>query len=294
VPDDRAVYITPNGLELAAPTAMDSFRIHKSARVNALWGVRNLNFLRVRGFDALNGIQDLRRGFQLGTLFGRSLAVLGSTDDDIFVAAELYGGNGSNRVFSAFQIQGEGRQDYDRNRWDGIMSSGRAALYVKPSPVHTVVASAEYGVGWHQLVPFQLALGQADGGVRGYGGARLAGSQRIVFRGEERWFWGRPWDAADAGFAIFSDLGRVWAGDAPLGEDTQWRSSIGVGLLAGIPTGSRRMWRADFSLPLSKVDKAKLEFRIGNRDQSRTFWREPEDMRRSHGRLMPTSVFNWP
>ena len=293
-PDDQAVYITPTGLLDATPTMMDSFTVHRSARVNALWGVRNLNFLRVRGFDALNGIQDLRRGFQLGTLFGRSLAVLGSEDDDIFVAAELYGGNGSERVFTAFQIQGEGRQNYDRNHWDGIMSSGRAALYVKPSPVHTVVASAEYGVGWRQLVPFQLAIGQPDGGVRGYGGARVGGSQRIVFRGEERWFWGRPWDAADAGFAVFSDVGRVWAGDAALGEDTGWRSSVGVGLLAGVPSGSRRMWRLDFALPLSRLDKAKLEFRIGNRDMSRTFWREPEDMRRSHGRLMPTSVFNWP
>jgi hypothetical protein len=293
-PDDQAVYITPTGLLDAAPTKMDSFTVHRSARINALWGVRNLNFLRVRGFDALNGIQDLRRGFQLGTLFGRSLAVLGSRDDDIFVAAELYGGNGSDRVFTAFQIQGEGRQNYDRNRWDGIMSSGRAALYVKPSPVHTLVASAEYGVGWHQLVPFQLSIGEPDGGVRGYGAARVAGSQRIVFRGEERWFWGRPWDVADAGLAVFSDVGRIWAGDAPLGEDSYWRSSVGVGLLAGIPSGSRRMWRLDFALPLSHLDKARLEFRIGNRDQSRTFWREPEDMRRSHGRLMPTSVFNWP
>ena len=293
-PDAEAVYITPTGLRDALPTKMDSFTVHRSARINALWGVRNLNFLRVRGFDALNGIQDLRRGFQLGTLFGRSLAVLGSEDDDIFVAAELYGGNGSDRVFSAFQIQGEGRQNYDRNQWDGIMSSGRAAVYVKPSPVHTLVAAAEYGVGWHQLVPFQLAIGQPDGGVRGYGGARVAGSQRVVFRGEERWFWGRPWDAADAGFAVFSDVGRTWAGDAPLGEDSFWRSSVGVGLLAGIPSGSRRMWRLDVALPLSHLDKAKLEFRIGNRDMSRTFWREPEDMRRSHGRLMPTSVFNWP
>jgi len=293
-PDVQAVYITPTGLRPAAPSPMDSFRIHRSARVNALWGVRNLNFLRVRGFDALNGIQDLRRGFQLGTLFGRSLAVLGSRDDDIFVAAQLYAGNGSKRVFSAFQIQGEGRQDYDRNRWDGIMSSGRAAIYVKPSPVHTIVTSAEYGVGWHQLVPFQLALGQPDGGVRGFGGARVAGSQRIVLRGEERWFWGRPFDVADAGFAIFSDLGRTWAGDAPLGEDSHWRASVGAGLLAGIPTGSRRMWRMDLAMPLSPLDKAKLELRISNGDMSRTFWREPEDMRRSHGRLMPTSVFNWP
>ena len=292
--DDRSVYITPNGLVEANQPELEQYKSHRSARLNALWGVRNITFVRVRGFDALTGVQDMRKGFQLGTLFGRSLAVLGSQDDDILVAAELYGGNGSDFLFSAFQIQGEGRQNYDRNQWDAIQSSGRFAIYLKPVEKHTFVTSAEYGVGWRHLVPFQLALGQGDGGVRGYGAARVGGGQRVVFRAEDRWFMGRPFDIGDAGLALFSDIGRVWAGDAPLGVDTYWRASVGLGLLAGIPSGSRRMWRLDMAVPLSKIDASRVEFRLSNRDMSRTFWRAPSDMVRSHSALLPTSVFSWP
>ena len=44
---------------------------HQTARVNALWGVRNVRFLRVSGFDALEGTQDLRTGLQVATLLGK-------------------------------------------------------------------------------------------------------------------------------------------------------------------------------------------------------------------------------
>jgi hypothetical protein len=50
----------------------ERFAGQRSARVNALWGVRSVRFLRVTGFDALTGAQDVRRGFQLGTMIGRT------------------------------------------------------------------------------------------------------------------------------------------------------------------------------------------------------------------------------
>ena len=293
-PDERSIYILPTGLQHANIPELEQYTTHRSARLNGLWGVRNISFVRVRSFDAVNGVQDVRKGFQLGTLFGRSLQVLGSQDDDILVAAELYGGNGSDQFFTAFQIQGEGRQNYDQNNWDGIQSSGRFAVYMRPDERHTMIASAEYGAGWRQLVPFQLGLGRGEGGVRGYGAARVGGAQRAVLRAEERWFIGRPFDVGDAGLSFFSDLGRVWAGDAPLGMDSYWRMSAGIGLVAGVPSGSRRMWRLDMAVPLSRIDNAKVEFRLSNRDMTRSFWRSPDDMQRSHSGLLPTSVFNWP
>ena len=45
--------------------------------------------------DALTAEQDIARGVQLGLLFGRSLDVLATPDDDIFLAADLYIGAGS-------------------------------------------------------------------------------------------------------------------------------------------------------------------------------------------------------
>lgn len=293
-PDNDAVFVTTEGILQTSAPPIEGYRGQRSARVNALWGVRNIRFVRVRGFDALDGVQDMRRGFQLGTVAGRSLNVLGSRDDDIFLAADLYAGAGTNDVFAAFQVLGEGRQDYNENRWDDILATGRAALYVKPSPVHTVNASIEYSSGWRQLVPFQLGLGDFEAGVRGYRDAPFGGATRVVGRLEERWFWGRPQGLADGGVAIFSDIGKVWAGDAPYGVDTGWRMSVGLGLLAGIPPRSKRLWRIDLAYPLAEGSPRQFEIRFANRDFSRVFWHEPPDVRRSRGRTLPTSVFNWP
>ena len=293
-PDRNSIHITSAGVRPAGDTLIERYPRRRSARVNALWGVRNIRFVRVRGFDALDNVQDVRRGFQLGTLAGRSLGVLGSRNDDIFVAADLYMGAGTPRVFAGVQVIGEGRQDYDLNRWDDILATGRAAVYVKPHPFHTLIVSAEYSEGWRQLVPFQLTLGEFDAGVRGYRDAPLGGSQRLVFRGEERWFWGHPFNLADGGTAVFYDLGRIRAGDSPHGMDTGWRSSVGISLLAGVPPRSKRLWRLDFVYPLADGAVRTVEVRISNRDNTRTFWREPPDVRRSRGRTLPTSVFNWP
>src|SRR5439155_10555935 len=94
-PAATPVLITDAGLRPDTSTPLrDRYQSHRTARVNALWGVRDIGFVRVRGFDALNATQDLPVGFQLGTMFGRSLSVLGSRDDDVFVAADAYVGAG--------------------------------------------------------------------------------------------------------------------------------------------------------------------------------------------------------
>jgi hypothetical protein len=87
----------------------------------------------VTGFDALTGAQDVRRGFQVGTLLGRGVSLGASQrDDDIFVSADLYAGFGTPRAFAALEVEGEGRQDNDRNEWNGVVGSGRAAWYLVP------------------------------------------------------------------------------------------------------------------------------------------------------------------
>ena len=267
---------------------------HQTARLNALWGVRNVHFLRVQGFDALRGTQDVRRGFQLGTLFGRGISIIGAHDDDIFIATDLYGGFGSPRAFAAFQIAGEGRQNNDVNRWDGILSTGRAAAYFRPHDRHTLILGSEWSGGWRQRVPFQLALGDHEGGVRGYGGSRVAGGRRLVARAEERWYLGRPFALTDLGVAVYGDAGKIWEGDAPFGVTTAPKIGVGFGLIGAVPPRSRRTWRLDVAMPVSPDPDAKWEFRATIRDFTRNFWREPRDVRRSRERSVPTSIFSWP
>lgn len=265
----------------------------RNARVNALWGVRNVRFMRVEGFDALAAEQDVRTGFQFGTLLGRSISVLGSTDDDIFTAADVYGGMGSPRSFLAFQGQGEGRQDGDTERWDAILAAGRAAWYLKPHPRHTFITSTEFGGGWRQRVPFQLVLSDRDGGLRGYRKSRTAGGQRLVARVEERWRLG-VFRSADFGIAGFADAGKLWAGDAPYGVTTPVRYGAGVGILAS-PRNSQKLYRVELGFPVSPDQHARFELRVRTTDAaSTTFWEPPDDVRRSRGRTLPASVFTWP
>ncbi|MGI9076182.1 MAG: hypothetical protein ACR2G6_02490 [Gemmatimonadaceae bacterium] len=272
-------------------TLLAPYKRRNNSRINALWALRNIYFRRVERFDALNAAQDIRLGFQVGTLFGRSLAIGGATDDDILVAADIYGGLGGERTFVRINVRGEGHQNYNINEWDGILGSGNIAAYRRLSDKHTVKLNVDWSAGWKQRTPFQLSLGDSRGGVRGYRRSRAGGGQRGVLRLEERWYVGDFREHAGVGLAFFADAGRLWKGDAPYGVDTPIKLGAGVGLLAAVPKGSKRTWRLDVAFPVSADGKAKWEFRLSNMNASRVEWREPHDLARSRERAVPNNVF---
>ena len=289
------VIVTDSGLVAdTSPELVRRYGRHRTARINALWGVRNVTFMRVYGFDALSATQDVRTGFQLGTLFGRGLSAAGSHDDDIFVSTDLYGGWGTPRSFLAFQVQGEGRQDYDVNHWDGVLASGRAAWYFRPAVRQTTIASVEYGGGWRQRTPFQLALGNDEGGVRGYRGSNAVGGQRLVSRLEHHWIFPRLVPKASTGLALFSDAGKMWKGDVPWGRTSRVNASAGLGILASLPSSSRRVWRLDLAVPFGPDRDGRWVLRLTSNDLTRVFWKEPPDLARGRERATPTSIFSWP
>ncbi|GAC1647765.1 MAG: hypothetical protein NVS4B3_02340 [Gemmatimonadaceae bacterium] len=272
------------------------YRPHQSTRLNALWGVRNIVFMPVEGFDALAGAQDVRTGFQLGTILGRSNAILGSGDNDIFLLGEVYGGIGSPTSFAAFQVQGEGRQNYRTNEWDDVIASGRVAAYLRPTRRNSAILAAEFGGGWQQRGPFQLGLGDERGGVRGFSASRAAGGQRGVVRIEDRVYLGRLRALADVGVGAFVDGGKVWAGDVAFGATTPASIGAGISLLAAVPPRSRKLWRLDIALPLAggDPDARGVTIRVSSTDATRVFWREPDDVATGRERAAPTSIFNWP
>jgi hypothetical protein len=265
------------------------------ARANALWGVRAVNFLRVSGFESLTGVQDVRRGFQASTMLGRSVALLGTRDDDYFVSGNLYAGMGGGRSFLANEVRGEARHDNASNDWRGIVVGGRSAWYLVPGPRWRFVTSAQFSGVWRPRVPIQIQLGTRDGGVRGYDGAVEAGNARVVLRTESRYVLGPLGNVGDLGVAAFADAGRLWAGGAPYGVNSPVRASVGVGALGAFPRGSRKLWRVDVARPLAQVPGApKVQFILENRDLTRFFWREPRDVELGRERASPVSVFNWP
>jgi hypothetical protein len=268
------------------------FASYLNLRLNAVVGVRALSFLPVRGFDALSGVQDVATGLQLGAALGWGTSRFGDHDGDLFVAADLYAGHGSATSFAGLQLEGEARRDPDSGRWDSMVAGGRMAWYVKPADAHLLVAGLEFGGAWRQRLPLQLRLGRRDGGVRGYGASRAAGAVRVVVRLEERWSMGTVTRHGEFGVAAFGDAGRIWAGGAPYGVDSPVEVGVGVGLLAAVPPGSRRLWRLDLMVPLSADPHAGWGVRL-TVTRAGLFWRDPGDVARARAGAAPSAIFGW-
>lgn len=288
--------IGPDGLVDDPDASLrNRYRSHRMARANILWGVRDLSFKSRRGLDALTATQDVPAGFQLGTMFGRSLSVLGSRDDDIFMATDLYLGIVSRYATFRMQMQAEGRRANDTGIWDGILTSGRAAQYLKTSDRHTLTGSVEWSGGWNQRIPFNLGLNNRYAGVRGFANSRIVGGQRIVGRAESRWVVGPVSSLGDLGVAGFTDVGQLFAGDVPFGSRSPLSTAVGFSILAATPQRSARMWRMDLSMAVAGNPVGRrFELRLTGADNTKFFFREPDDIERTRERTVPSSVFRWP
>lgn len=295
VVDSRPVIITPNGFvdDPLADGFPPVYRTANVARLNALVGLRRLSFLRVEGFDALTGVQDMPVGVQSAFMLARSVPILGATDRDWFVRHGLYLGGGSTRSFVGVETMTEARRD-DSGEWDGIVSNGRLAWYFKPWRNQLTLTAFDWGAGFNVRVPYQLSFAEREGGVLGYRNSRLGGAHRAVLRVEQRWLPTPRTTVGDLGLAFFADVGRIWAGDAPFGATSALRGTVGVGVLAAVPRRSRRLFRVDFGVPVGGDPNASFELRITANDFTRVFSREARDVDRGRERSLPRSLFTWP
>ena len=272
---------------------INRYTTHQTARINGLWGLRNIHFVRVSGFDALEGTQDLRTGVEVATLIGKGVRLLRGKEQDWFGSTSLYAGAASQVAFTALEITGEGRRD-QAGRWDGILAHGRAALYMKPFNRQTFMSDLTWSGGWKQRIPFQLTFADRDGGLRGFRSTEVGGGRRLIGRAEDRYLIGRYKQIASVAVAGFAEAGKLWAGDSPFGVNTPVCASVGFSLLAASPPQSRRTLRADFAFPVRGQSNKKAEIRIVVTDFTRMFRIEPRDITNSRERSVPASVFSWP
>lgn len=295
-PSSAPVLVTDSGLMADTTSSLvGRYSTSRSARVNMLMGLRHVRFVRVTGFDALNGPQDLRVGTQLGVTVGHSLpASRGIARNEKYMSANVYFGVGGQRSYAAVQGEVEGRKSRETRGWDDVLTSGRVAWYLKPHPRHLLSADMMWGGGWSARIPYQLDLGARRGGLRGYDDVELGGARRMITRLEERWRVGNFRGSADAGVGVFTDFGRVWAGDVPLGMNSGFRQSVGFSLMAAVPPRSQRMWRLDLAIPVDHRDGSRWGLRLTNEDRTRAFFTNTGDVRRIRERVLPQSIFNWP
>ena len=293
-PSSQPVVIDDRGIVPDTSQALiNRYTKHQTARLNALWGLRNIHFLRASGFDALEGAQDLRTGFQVATLLGKGVTFLRGKESDWFASTDLYAGMATSVSYMALDIAGEGRRD-EEGKWDGILTHGRGALYLKPINRHTVVSDLVWSGGWRQRIPFQLTFADRDGGLRGFRFSDMGGARRLVSHVEDRYLIGRYKEIATIAVAGFFEAGKIWAGDSPFGVNTPLVASAGVSLLAASPPQSRRTFRADIAFPVKGERGHGWEVRLVTTDFTRIFRVEPRDVFNNRERSVPSSVFNWP
>jgi len=293
--DDRPVRLTKEGFRDPGMAQVPAnYRNQDVTRINALMGVRRLRFVRVEGFDALSGVQDLRVGVQTGFLIGHSLPVLGARDRDMFMLGDFYAGYGNDRQFLGMQTLTEARRDRNTGTWDGVLTSGRIAWYLRPAAKQLTLTEVLWSTGTLIRVPYQLTFDDPDGGMRGYRNSRTPGAHRLVVRVEERIRIPSRYTVADFGAAVFVEGGKLWADKVPFAVNSPVRGSVGLSILAAVPPRSRRLWRVDFAMPVGGDPDAKFEVRVTNADRTRTFWQDPVDMRRARERAVPTGIFSWP
>ncbi len=294
--DTSARRITELGFRQDTASAFAGrFGESRAARVNALVGVRGLRFMRVRGFDALRGTQDIPLGLQFGTLIGRGMPALGASSNDLFVASDLYLGFGNQRVAYRLQAQGEGRRAFGAEDWDGMVGSGRLSRTGRVTDRWTQALSVEWSGTLRALVPHALSLELPDGGVRGVRQSAAVGSRRGIARVDEQIYLGAPYSFGDFGVGLFADAGQLWAGDLPYGVNTPVRGAAGVALLLAVPMRSTRMWRLEFAAPINREPgSSSWQVRLSHSDRTPFLWREPADVDGARARAVPSSIYSWP
>jgi hypothetical protein len=292
VPADTGIVVTPEGFRPDTGTTLrNRYAPFLVTRAGAIAGVRRLQFKPVVGFDGLFATQDIASGFSIGVFGARGLSGFGVSDN--FLSTATYFGAGNSSTLLAVATEVEGRRDDASKRWDSLLGSGRAALYLKSGPGLLFSVGDELSFGSRSRLPLQLSLGDWHGGMRGYGRAPLAGAERNVVRTEIRRSGQGAVRQADVGVALFGEVGTIWAGDAPYGVSTT-RESVGVSFLAAYPTQSKRVYRLDIAMPLARDGVTRsIEFRVTSEDRTSRFWNEPDDVTRARTGAVQSSLFGW-
>ncbi len=248
-----------------------------ATRFNLLVGQRNLRFVRVRGLDALAGQQDVRLGSDIGLTLGRTVSFLSSDQPgrsiDNYSRLRLFLGHDPGSSYLFFNLAAEGRRrigdPIGSDPWRDLIGEFDLYSYLKSTrvPGHTVFARVSGSGGWRMETPFQLT-GGGRGGVRGYTEEDDPGGRRLLLTLEDRIFVGWPApDLLDMGFTVFGDLGRVWPGDTPFGDDSGWRTAVGGGLRVGFPAGSRGLLRVDVAFPIGTDSSRSPIWRVTLQEQ---------------------------
>lgn len=245
-------------VEAITPQAED----RTATRLAFIFGQRNLRYVQRTGLDALRGIQDVQLGTEVTLTLGRTIgATIGhqeALEDDLHTGVSLFGGIAPGNWIVSSSLRFDGRQVFAGGKGDGgwrdVFAEGDLYAFWQPTrwDRHTLFFRVSGAGGWSVDEPFQLSLGGAYG-VRGYRDEDFPGGGRLVLSAEDRiHIPGLLPELVDFGVSFFVDAGKMWASEAPFGEDTDWHGAVGTGLRFGFPPGSQSVIRVDVAYPIQR------------------------------------------
>src|SRR5690242_3885212 len=284
-----ALAVTDTGLE-PDTTLVSRHPKFSRARFGGILGWRNLNFVTVNGFNAVTATEDVPTGVQLFTQLGRGTHSLAGASD-IYTLGDILAGVGSGVSYAELHLITEGRREIGLPAWDGIVSSGFLALYLKQTENNMLRAWAAFAGGWRVQTPFQLGLEAENQRLIGYRAA-LFGGRRVGAGLLARHVVPSITSRGDVGFGVFANAARLWAGDAPFGMNTPVLPSAGIALFAAAPKGSQRTLRIDIGTALrTGIVRSGWEVRLTYSDFTRTVLTEPGDILGAREQLIGPNVF---
>jgi hypothetical protein len=246
--DVRQALPAPHPAELSR-----QLRSSAATRVSLHLGTRRFRYVEYTGLDDLRHTDLVGLGFFAGATVGKSIGFFQHNGaqgaDDVYTRGHVSFTLPLGRSLLSVGSTAEAR--HVEAGWKDLLLDADLALHgrVAAFPSHTLFFRASGAGGWDTTLPFQLSLGGREG-VRSLAEDRYPGGRMVRFVLEDRVALPWPSGTADLGLTLFSDLGRVWPGDAPYAYDSGWQSAVGFGLRIGLPRGTRHIYRTDIAFPV--------------------------------------------
>ena len=236
------------------PAALDR-QLNPSAatRLSLHLGTRRFRYVEYVGLDDLRHSDMIGLGFFAGATVGKSIGFLQQNGaqgaDDVYTRghATFTLPVGLGLVIAGTTVEAR----HVEEGWRDVLVDADFATYVRVAalPSHTLFFRTSSAGGWDTTLPYQLSLGGREG-VRSLAEDQFPGGRMVRFILEDRVALPWPSNTADLGLTVFSDLGRVWPGDAPYAVDSGWQAAVGFGLRIGLPRGTRHIYRTDLAFPV--------------------------------------------
>lgn len=294
--DPNLVRVTDDGLVPEADPVLDGrYPTYQSNHVTGVAAIRALQFRTVRRFDALRAEQDVATGFETTLLVGPSIGAASSQRDNL-VGLGLYAGAGTARTFTTLRGSFEGRAlgALPWDTWTASVANASIRYYHLPTDRRTRIVTLTGSELRGLTLPLQLSMRDEDAGLLGHASSTRAGGRRLTMRIEDRWLVSTERAGTDFAVGTFADIGQLWAGDVPYGENSPVMASVGISLLGAYPSGGKRIYRLDIGVPLLRgPGDASISFRLSSRDRTIERSPDPRDVRTARPETGPATTVRW-